>query len=122
MKCLYAMPTGASEAAKTLAKRYAEALSSMSDEVIELGDDLRGYAENHCAAVLKLDDEDWALATEGLSQSSNELAGELFWSPAAAQRVRRALDETSELAIRRTISAWLGTQAGRERGVILLVA
>ncbi|WP_375757342.1 hypothetical protein [Corallococcus exercitus] len=123
MKCIYAIPPDASEAAKKLARRYTEALSKLAEDVIALGDDLRAFAESHGAAVLKLDDDDWTSATEALAQPGDrELAGELFWSPADAQRLRRALDEGAELAARRTVSAWLGTQAGRERSILLVAA
>jgi hypothetical protein len=123
MKCIYAIPADESEAAKKLAKRYTEALSKLSDGVIALGDDLRAFAEMHGAAVLKLDDDDWAGAIDGLSQPSDrELAGELFWSPADVQRLQRALDEGAEQAARRTVSAWLGTQAGRGRSILLVTA
>ena len=121
MKCIYAIPPDDSEAAKQLAKRYTQALSKLSDDVIARGDDLRAFAEMHGAAVLKLDDDDWASATEGLSlPGDRDLAGELFWSPADAQRFLHALDGSADLAARRTVSAWLGTQVGRERSVLLV--
>jgi len=121
MKCIYAIPPDASEVAQKLAGRYTEALSKLSEDVIVVGDDLRAFAERYCAAVLKLDDDDWASATEALSQPGDrELAGELFWSPLDTQRLQQALDGRTELAVRQVVSAWLGYQVGYERSMLLV--
>lgn len=121
MKCFYAITKGDSEAAKALTNRYSEALTRLSDDVITMGENLRAFAEMHGVAVLKLEDDDWLSAAEGLSQPSDrELAGELFWSPSDAQRVRRMLDEGIAPAASQAVSAWLGIQADRERAILLL--
>ncbi len=123
MKCIYAIPPDASEAAKKLAKRYTQALSKLSDDVIALGDDLRAFAEMHGAAALKLDDDDWTSATEGLSLGSDrELAGALFWSMADAQHLLQALGQGAKSDAWRTVSEWLGLQLGRTRSFILIYA
>lgn len=123
MKCIYAIPPNDSEAAKTLAERYTQALTKLSDDVIVLGDELRAFAEMHGAAVLKLDDDDWASATEGLSlPGDRDLTGELFWSSADAQRFQHALDGSADRTARRTVSAWLDTQVGRDRSILLVAS
>ncbi len=121
MKCIYAIQPDASEAAQRLVGRYTKALFKLSDEVIAMGDDLRAFAEMHGVAVLKLDDDDWGSVIEALARPGDRgLTGELFWSPVDVQRVQRALDESAARAARRTVSAWLGSQAGRERSILLV--
>lgn len=123
MKSLYAIPPDASEAAETLASLYSVALSTLAENVIALGDDLRSFAESHGAAVLKVDDDDWARAMEGLSEPHDrDLAGRLFWSTADAVHVHQALEQGADHAARQTVSTWLRTQGTRQRSVLLVTA
>ncbi len=123
MKCIYAIPRDAAVEARRLSDEYSAALSRVSDGVIELADDLRAFAEARSAAVIKLDDEDWRAATAALSGTDDRrLAGELFWSPEAAERIRRALDEQSKSGPVRAVAEWLSTQIDRERSMLLVAA
>lgn len=123
MKCLYAIPSDASDTARELSASYSEALAKLEANVIGLGDDLRAFAEMHGAAVLKLDDEDWASASAGLMQASERnLRDELFWSPTDAERVWRALGDGTTPAASQTVAAWLCSQVSRKRAIVLVSA
>lgn len=119
MKCIYAIPPEDFEAAKKLAKRYTQALSKLSDDVIALGDDLRAFAETHSAAVLKQEDIDWASACAGLHERFMGHLGEIFWSAERAKLVGKAFQQAS-VDTARILGVWLASQTARGRSFVLL--
>ena len=119
MKCIYAIPPNASEAAKNLAMGYAEALSKLSEGVFMLGDNLRAFAETHSVAVLKQEDSDWGSACAGLSEHWAGHLGKLFWSSEEAKQVGNACQRES-VDTAQILGAWLASQAARGRSFVLL--
>ena len=121
MNCLFAIPAHASDGAEQLAAQYTKALWALSDDVIALGDALRAYCQSAKAAVLELEDEDWAaIAAEIAEPEAQRLTGELFLSPTNAQKLRQALASVGNSPEAQTVALWLGTQLLRDRPVVLL--
>ena len=118
MKCIYAIPPEDSEVAKRLAKRYAQALTKLSDDVIILGDDLRAFAEKQGTAVLKLEDDDWATAMSTLVIGDRAIFDEIFWPSDLIYALFG--DQTDGAIGDRAIGLWFEGQSQRQRSFLLL--
>ncbi len=123
MKCFFAIPPQFVPDARILTDAYSAELRVLSARVVELADQLHGFAESCSSSVLKIDDEDWMEACREMKQQGEQaLAGEVFWS---AEEVRRAqvamkgteLGSPTSLSI---VESWLAKQAARGRAVVLL--
>lgn len=127
MKCLYAIPHESAREAHEICENYSASLKELSSNTVALADDLRAFAESTGAAVLKLDDEDWVVARQGLEgRGAGALAGDLYWSKDAARRAHEALDGASDASdvttSARALASWLANQVRRDRAVVLLAS
>jgi len=124
MKCLYAIPAESAREAHALCETYSASLEALSSNTVALADDLRAFAESTGASVLKLDDEDWVVAQQGLeAHGEGDLAGDIYWSWEAARRAQSALDAASDsISAARLPANWLANQVRRDRFVVLLAS
>lgn len=124
MKCLYAIPAESAREAHALCETYSASLVALSSNTVALADDLRAFAESTGAAVLKVDDEDWGVAQQGLAgHGAGALAGDLYWSNEAARRAQSALEGASDAtSSARALASWLANQVRRDRAVVLLTS
>jgi len=122
MKCIYAIPSDASEVAREFSSQFAASLRNLSPDAPQLADKLEAFAETNASAVLKLDDDDWSMAQSTILASLDDhaLAGLLYWSLADAERVRKVLDQSAVEGAQRSVASWLSLQTGRERSFVLL--
>ena len=122
MKCIYAIPSEASEDARELASQYAASLRNLTHDAPQLADKLEAFAETTASAILKLDDDDWSMAQSTILSSPEDqvLAGLLYWTLADAERVRKGLDQSAVEGAQRCVASWLSLQTGRERSFVLL--
>lgn len=120
MKCLYAISAESAREAHALCEAYGASLEALSSNTVALADDLRAFAESTGAAVLKLDDEDWVVAQQGLEgHGAGALAGHLYWSKDSARRAQEALDGSSDAtSSARALASWLANQVRRDRAVV----
>ena len=95
-------------------------MHELSDAALTSGDEVRAFGESHGAAMIKLDDDDWAAVTSHLSRTGQSLAGRLFLGQLDAEKLRKALSRDDRRSAFQALAGWLAVQTCRKRSLILL--
>lgn len=123
MKCLFAIPKGASGRVQAACKEYARKLEEWTPAAASASDQLASLIDNASSGQLRVGDDDWSGLRSQLAASGRDLPlAEIFWTARDARRISDAIEGLGAEATSRgqAVRSWLRAEIDQGSSVVAL--